>query len=306
MDEDNGYYRCYVPKKFSEEHETIIANSNAIIAEYGERGFTLTLRQLFYQHVSRALLGNTDANYKRLGGIISDARIAGLVSWTAIEDRGRNLRGINTVSGPGEAIKRARQTYAIDMWAGQPCRVEVWVEKEALVGVISGICSKLRVDFFATKGYNSQSEQWRAGQRFAGYVTDGQRPIVLHLGDHDPSGIDMTRDNKDRLSMFAGVPILVQRIALNMDQVEHYDPPPNPTKLTDSRADDYIRQFGHDCWELDALDPQVIANLIQTRVMLYRDEKLWSERLAEEANDKDSLDLLIEQFGEAASDDDED
>lgn len=294
-----GFYRCYVPRDFRPEAKAMIEQANEIIAEYEKAGFSLTLRQLYYQFVARGLLPNKQANYDRLGGLLSDARLAGLVSWAAIEDRTRNLQGLNTVAGPAQAVKQARDGYRRDLWQDQPWRPEVWIEKEALVGVIGGICNTLRVDFFACKGYNSQSEQWRAGRRFGRYVQKGQRPIVFHLGDHDPSGLDMTRDNRDRLSLFAGAPVMVQRLALNMAQVRQYNPPPNPAKITDSRAAAYMAEHGDESWELDALSPAVISDLIEQAVLKVRDESLWDAALAREATERDMLDNIIEELGGA-------
>ena len=294
MVEDKGYYRCYQPKKFGAEATDTIRQANAIIAEYDERGLSLTLRQLYYQFVARGLIENSLRSYDRLGSIVNDGRLAGTISWLAIEDRTRNLQGVNTFDRPSDAIRNARSSYALDLWRDQPMRPEVWVEKEALVGVVGNICQNLRVDFFACRGYNSQSEQWRAGQRFARYLQKGQQPIVFHLGDHDPSGIDMTRDNRDRLSLFAGVPISVVRLALNYNQVEQYAPSPNPAKMSDSRAADYVSKFDYSSWELDALDPSVIQALIKDAVDRCRDEALWSAALAREADDIDTLDMIIE------------
>lgn len=294
---DNGFYRCYVDKNFRKENLETIGKANEIIADFESQGFSLTLRQLYYQFVAKGLMANSQKNYINLGGLISDARLAGLVSWLAIEDRTRYLRGITHVTGPAAAVAAARRDYARDLWHDQDVRPEVWIEKDALVGVIGGICSELRVDFFACRGYNSQSEQWRAGRRFARYYQKGQRPVVLHLGDHDPSGIDMTRDNADRLSMFAGAPVQVVRLALNYSQVEEYNPPPNPAKMSDSRAADYVSKYGESSWELDALNPTVIANLIRDAVDRLRDKERWDLALQAEAADKNTLDTIIEDLG---------
>jgi hypothetical protein len=123
---------------------------------------------------------------------------------------------------------------------------------------------------------------WGAGQRFNRYLDRGQRPVIIHLGDHDPSGIDMTRDIVDRQGMFADDAIIVERIALNMDQVEQYNPPPNPAKLTDSRSTDYISEYGRSSWELDALEPRVIRQLIETTVARYTDYELMEATLERE------------------------
>ena len=291
--EDNGHYVCYVPKRFGAEAEGMLKQANEIIAEYESKGMPLTLRQLYYQHVARGMIPNSVASYNKLGALINDGRMAGLVSWTAIEDRGRNLMGLNTFESPRAAVRSVMADYRIDKWADQPFRPEVWVEKAALEGVIGSICNQLQVDFFACRGYNSQSEAWRGGRRMAGYMANGQRPIVFHLGDHDPSGIDMTRDNADRLSLFCGWKVQVVRLALNMPQIEQYNPPPNPAKMTDSRFKDYEAKYGNESWELDALDPEVIRTLISEAIMRVRDEAKWDAMLKQEAHDRIELEDMI-------------
>lgn len=121
------------------------------------------------------------------------------------------------------------------------------------------------------------------------HTKDGQLPIVFHLGDHDPSGIDMTRDIEDRLALFADHVIEVRRLALNRDQIDLYKPPPNPAKVTDSRSDGYIAEHGHDSWELDALSPTVLADLITDAVTGVRDELAWSAAAKREASERTLL-----------------
>ncbi|MBY9082969.1 hypothetical protein KIH86_01805, partial [Paenibacillus sp. HN-1] len=118
--------------------------------------------------------------------------------------------------------------------------------------------------------YVSQSEMWVAAQRLRDEESQGRQTVILHLGDHDPSGKDMSRDVVDRLEAFGTAPTF-RRLALNMDQIEQYSPPPNPTKLTDSRATGYIETYGMECWELDALRPDVIGALIRENVERYCD-----------------------------------
>lgn len=293
---ENGSYRSYITKRFGAESLSLIGISNRILDEYEAAGYVMTLRQLYYQMVSRDIIPNNAKSYNRLKGLISDGRMAGLVSWTAIEDRGRNLRGLGTQRSPASAVESVAKSYRRDLWEGQEWRPEVWIEKEALVGVIEEVCYRLRVDFFACKGYNSQSEQWRAGRRFAEYIRRGQRPIVFHLGDHDPSGIDMTRDNHERLTLFAGTPIIVQRLALNMSQIEQYKPPPNPAKLTDARAEAYIAEHGESSWELDALTPQVLSGLIHDAVSRVRNPDKWDAALEREANERRSLEEMVDDM----------
>lgn len=291
-----GTFLRYIDKRMGDVALVLIQHANLIIQEYAAQGLDLTLRQLYYQFVARGLIANKQSEYNRLGGIISDGRLCGLIPWDKLVDRNRRLMGLQTYTSPAEILKEAAEDYRRDLWAEQSWRPEVWIEKDALSGVVREICNKLRVDFFACKGYNSQSAQWRAGQRFANYIRKGQRPIVFHLGDHDPSGIDMTRDNRDRLSMFAGTPVSVQRLALNMEQVEELQPPPNPTKLSDSRAEGYIERFGYESWELDALDPTYIRNLISDAVGMIRDPAIWGTSLAKEVAERDRLKTLADEF----------
>jgi hypothetical protein len=236
----------------------------------------------YYQFVSRAAIANTLAEYKRLGTIIKSGRRAGLIDWDAIEDRTRNLRRLPSWSDPSGFIDDCAWQYHEDLWADQQFGPEVWIEKDALLGVIEGVCEEFRVPYFACRGNNSESEMHSAGERFEAHFADGRIPIVLHLGDHDPNGLDMTRDNRDRLAMFARRPVEVRRLALNLDQVELYRPPPNPAKETDSRYAAYVRRYGADCWELDALNPTVIAHRIRVELEGLIDAAAWNSARAEE------------------------
>lgn len=240
-----------------------IAQSNAIIAEYEGHGLTLTLRQLFYQFVSRALLDNTERSYKALGNLTSKGRESGLISWQAIEDLERTARRVQGESDPLDVLYGLERKIIIDPWLDQEIYCEVWIEKNALVGTIKAVCSDLRVTYLACKGYLSASAIWRGGQRFRQACEAGKRPVIIHLGDHDPSGLDMTRDNQTRCSLFSGHDVEIRRIALNMDQIERYRPPPNPAKETDTRAHEYRRLYGGSSWELDALEPRVISDLVR-------------------------------------------
>ncbi len=263
----------YTPKRFNLEHSDIIDRANEIIEVYRNQGYDLTLRQLYYQFVSRdwfpdswrdAQTGSTnnERSYKKLGGIISDARRAGLIDWDAITDRTRNVRIPPHWNEPADIVAVCARQFDVDWWAKQPYRPEVWVEKDALIGVLEVACGPWRCPYFSCRGYTSDSEIWSSARRMMAHRENGQTPLVIHLGDHDPSGIDMSRDIADRLELFGEGSIEVKRIALNMDQVEQYHPPPNPAKTTDSRYRDYQDRFGDESWELDALNPETLTGLI--------------------------------------------
>jgi hypothetical protein len=269
-----------------------IERAAEICRSYRAQGYDLTLRQLYYQFVSRGWIPNTEQQYKRLGDIVSRARMCGLLDWGWIVDRTRSLYGTTHTTDPAEAISDTIWRYHVDKWEHQKTRVEVWVEKEALAGVIGRAASTWDLNYFPARGYGSISALWQAGQRIGRYIRDGQDVVLLYLGDHDPSGIDMSRDVADRLTTFLGrdaQDLEVRRIALNMDQVEQYNPPPNPTKLTDSRAGSYLEQFGSQCWELDALDPATLDALIQDHVRGIVDQGAYDAAVERENADKDLL-----------------
>ncbi|WP_243643876.1 hypothetical protein [Paenibacillus pinisoli] len=292
---------CYREINFRKDSLALILRINDIIKQYQSKGYSLTLRQIYYQLVAKDIIPNTERSYKNVGNLISDARMAGLISWEAIEDRTRNLRKNSHWSSPSSIINSAAYSFAYDKWADQDYYVEVWVEKDALVGVVGQICQRLDVPYFSCRGYVSQTEMWVASQRLISKVENGnQQPVILHLGDHDPSGKDMSRDIEDRLDTF-GISPLFRRIALNMDQIEQYLPPPNPTKLSDSRATTYINQFGYECWELDALQPEVMEALIRDNVLEFRDEALYAAARKREEDAKQILETVAENWNEIES-----
>jgi|SRR5580700_20710 hypothetical protein len=285
----------YKSFRFSAETKAVIDQANAIFAEYQTAGFVLTLRQLYYQFVSRDLLANNLQSYKRLGSIINDARLDGLIDWELMEDRTRNLKSQPCWESPASIIKACSDQFRIDKWATQEYRPEVWIEKDALAGVFERVCRELQVPYFSCRGYTSQSEMWVAGQRLQAWSRQRQTPIIFHFGDHDPSGMDMTRDIIDRLQMFMGG-IELQRLALNMPQVDEYTPPPNPAKITDSRAAAYIKEFGNESWELDALSPEVLAGLVRDSIMEIRNEKKWAEAVEREDEHRRLLVQVSQQW----------
>lgn len=288
---------AYLEKAFQGSSLDIIEKANRIIVDYSEQGLILTLRQLYYRFVASGWIPNSQKSYSRLGSIVNDGRLAGLIDWEAIEDRGRNLNKPSTWDSPSDIINTASRSYAIDLWEGQKNRVEVWVEKQALEAVVENACQPWACPSFACKGYTSQSEMWGASGRFKEYRRRGQRPVIIHLGDHDPSGIDMTRDIEDRLRMFR-IEVEVNRIALNMDQVEKFDPPPNPAKLTDSRAQGYIERFGDDSWELDALEPKFLNELIQDTIAGYVNMDKFEARRERQEREREELKAVAQNWDE--------
>lgn len=275
-----------------------IALANSILADLARQGYSISLRQLYYQLVSKGDIPNSQKEYKKLGDTLSKARLAGLVDWSALEDRGRYLRGADgSHDDAADYFSQTGDGYFIKWWEGQENYVEVWVEKDALIGVVERPCNRHRVHHFSCRGYSSQSEQYDAGKRFARHEADGRTCHILHLGDHDPSGIDMTRDNDERIAMFSGIEVNVHRIALNMPQVEELNPPPNPAKLTDSRVGGYIAKYGRQSWELDALPPAYIDKLIDQHIRALIDTDLMDQRKQQEREEQAEVRAVAQAIG---------
>lgn len=286
--------RRYINKNFRKSSLALIDQANEIIETYQEDGYDLTLRQLYYQFVARDIIANRQNEYSRLGSIINDARLAGLIDWNSIVDRTRSYEALGHWDSPVDILRSAADSYHLDLRENQDEYVEVWVEKDALVGVIEKACTPLDVGYLSCRGYVSQSAMWRAARRFKD-VESYYETTLIHLGDHDPSGIDMTRDIQDRLKMF-GSNVEVKRIALNMDQIEEHQPPPNPAKTTDSRYESYIAEYGDESWELDALDPRILVELITETVEQHTQQDLFDARTEIQETGREKIQKIADEW----------
>lgn len=290
--------------KFTPQSLKQIGTINAILEEYRRMRFKLSLRQLYYQLVARDYIENSVRSYKRTGELVATARMAGLIDWDMIEDRNRETIMNTHWESPAEIIRAAANGFRIDRWTGQEHYCEVMVEKDALSGILLPVCRELDVRFSANKGYSSASAMYEAGKRFRRVAMDTESTAVeyhlFYLGDHDPSGIDMTRDVRERLITFVGLdddfPLQVHRLALNYDQVEQWNPPENPAKETDSRYADYARRYGESSWELDAVEPRTLANLLREAILEYIDPVTWQEVADREAGMRANLERLADEY----------
>lgn len=275
--------QAYQSFDFRADTIKLIAYIDGMITDYVRQGFRLSVRQLYYQLVARGMVENTERSYKRAADIISKGRLAGLLDWDAIEDRGRDVVIRSRWGSGADIVDAAASSFHMDMWENQANRVFIVVEKAALAGVLEGVSHAYDVPLLAARGYPSVSIlREMALENLAPAIEQSQTVTLLHLGDHDPSGIDMTRDLSERFDLFLdGRDIDLQRIALNMEQVEEKNPPPNPAKTTDSRFADYQRKFGSESWELDALEPRYLVQLVTERITALIDGDAWDERQEE-------------------------
>jgi hypothetical protein len=284
--------------KFKDESLLRIEKCNEIIDDYQSQGLRLTLRQLYYQLVTKNIILNLERSYKNLSTLVTDARMAGLMDWDAIEDRVRQPRVPQEFKDLKELVEAALHAYRLPRWEGQEHYVELWVEKDALAGVLAPIARRKHVTMMVNRGYSSASAMYESAKRF---IENADKTcVLLYLGDHDPSGEDMVRDVQDRLRTFEGE-LVVRKIALTMDQVKKYAPPPNPAKVSDPRAAAYIEEHGTHSWEVDALPPNVLTRIIVTELGALVDETLMDEIIEREEEDKEELRLAVARLGNKKS-----
>lgn len=293
----------FIDKKFQAKSLVLIEQVNDLLTKYAAQGYRLSLRQLYYQLVAGDLIPNNRRSYKRLGGIVGDARLAGLIDWYYIEDRERPVIYPSHWASPKSILESAHASFRLDRWKDQPCHVEIMVEKKALEGVLIPVCRELDVRFTANRGYSSLTAMYDAGERLE-YAAEVERkePWILYLGDHDPSGMDMDRDIHDRADLLSGYSgVALTRLALLRKQIEELDLPVNPDnrpKPGDSRTAGYVAEFGMSAWELDALEPSHLASLVRDAVIELRDDDLWDKVIERENTMKADLKAFADQYEE--------
>lgn len=273
---------------FKKDSLTRIKQMQEIVAEYAEQGLRLTARQLYYQFVARDLIPNKVQSYKNLTNLLTDARYAGMIDWLAIEDRGRQPDVPSEWDSIQDLVDAAVSSYRLPRWETQPKYAELWVEKQALAGVLEPMASEFHVVLSVNKGYSSASAMFEAAQRFR--RRGGKKTkILFYLGDHDPSGEDMVRDIEDRLVEFGVRGLEVVKLALTKPQIEEFNPPPNPAKSSDSRYQAYADKHGDECWEVDALPPDELQRIIREAFEAVVDTDAMDAVKAREERGKEAL-----------------
>ena len=272
--------------KFQKKNLNLLEKIKQILKEYDEKGIKVTLRQLYYQLVARGLISNNIKDYAKLSGLLTNARYTGLIDWEAIEDRTRTPSLPSTFADTEHLIDVACRSYQLDRWKEQNHYIELWTEKDAISSVIAPITEKYQVAMCVNRGYSSASAMYDSFKRLR---NPNKKNIILYLGDYDASGLDMIRDIKERLEEFGVDDLEVLPIALTKEQIEKYSPPPNPAKITDPRAKWYIEKYGNQSWEVDALRPEVLQELIENSILEYLDLEKFQQVQEQEQDDIEKL-----------------
>ncbi len=267
---------------------------DGIIREYMDNGIVMSVRQLYYQLVSRGHIENTQENYGKLDNWLNLGRLYGLIDWSGIEDRTRGERAVSHWDNPQKIIYSAARCYAIDKRADQPNYIEAWVEKDALIGVLEPLAKRYDLVCFSCRGYPSTTTMKDAAERFIAQEDKDAR-IILYAGDHDPSGFDICRSIQEKMQMF-GADVDVRRIGLTMEQIETYNPPPNVAKETDKRWRKYVEQYGKSSWELDALDPKILSDLYAQEIEELTDNHLYQAAKEREQDEIRQLETVYKNW----------
>lgn len=279
-------------QKFYKKSMDKLAQIDTILTEYKKKDIRITLRQLYYQLVARGFIPNQSNEYHNLSVLMTNARYCGLIDWDAIEDRIRVPYRHVQFDDIKELIETAKNSYRLDRWQDQEYYVELFTEKDALSSILISIVDKYHMYFSVNRGYDSSTAIYDASKRFLD--NHDKKPILLYFGDHDPSGLDMVRDIKKRLIELGCKDITVIHVALTTEQVKQYNPPPNVVKKADKRAGWYTKIFGNECWEVDALPPDVMISLVDSEIKKYVDIEKMNLIIKQEEADIERLEKSID------------
>jgi len=282
-------------QRISEDRQLLIGRANEILESYDAEGYRLTLRQLYYQLVARNIIPNRVQEYSKLSNVMVAARMCGHTDWDFLEDRLRIPYLEYAVNGVEEALEDTINQYKRDRQEGQPSLIEIWTEKDAVSNILKRVSKWYHTSLLVNRGYSSCSAMYRAAERFK---RNAKHVAVLYVGDHDPSGLDMIRDIEERLEEFETEKLEVVHVALTMEQIEEFNPPPNPAKVTDPRATGYIARHGESSWELDALSPSDLERIVREAVEIYLDKEQFNGILEAERSDIDRLLTVVEDMKE--------
>lgn len=275
---------------FREDSLERIRLCDRIMKEYKKQGLRLSLRQLYYQLVSKNVISNEEKSYKNLGKLVSNARLAGLLDWDTIEDRIRIPDIPSEWDGIEDLVDSALRSFRLNRLQGQPINMELWVEKDALAGVLQPLAEKYHIPLMVNRGYSSQSAMYQAATRIQQREKDigASLSLILYLGDLDPSGEDMVRDIQDRLTTF-DCEVDVKKVALNIQQVKDLGLPANPAKMTDSRAKTFVKKYGSSSWELDAIEPPTLLRIVEEELKSLINLDRMIQVIKEENEQKEKL-----------------
>jgi hypothetical protein len=268
------------PRRTKAEIEAIKQAIHEALSEY----HPMTVRQLFYQLVSRGVIAKTEDQYSNtVIRLLSDMRRSGEVPYGYISDNTRWMRKPTTYSTLESMLRRSMQTYRRAIWDDQDAYVEIWLEKDALAGVLMEATQPWDVPLMVTRGYPSLTYIYEAAEQI---ICKDKPTYLYYFGDYDPTGIDIPRHVEETLKEMApDADIYFERVAVNPDQILLYNLPTRPTKKGDSRG----RDFEGESVEVDAIPPETLVEIAEQCIYQHVDDEIYEKTLQIEAMEKDTL-----------------
>ena len=256
----------------------------AVAAEYDR----MSVRQLFYQLVSRGVIPKTEGAYKRVCDASAQMRLDCSLGYRKIADGHRPRRAVWWHGGLREALEETHRLYRRNYRLDQPVTVEVWSEKDALSGVLLPVCDAWGVTDVATRGFPSITLRYASAVALA---EAGNPAMVLYLGDHDASGRQISDNVEEELRQH-GADVTVERLALDPPQIRSYALPTRPGKQSDSRHAAFAARFGGASVELDALPPDARTEIVNAAIVELVDRDRWHAAQAVERLERATLGSL--------------
>ena len=255
----NQRTKVYVPsptKRYRVTRAELQRRREGLLAIVAEQR-PMTVRQVFYQATVHGIVEKTEGGYRKVQVDLVEMRRSGLLPYGWLADSTRWMRKPRSYRDMADALTATAQLYRRDLWADAATRVEVWLEKDALAGVVYPVTAAYDVPLMVTRGYASLSFLHAAAEEIA----EAQRPtFICHLGDFDPSGVDAARKVEETLrGMAPEAEIHFERLAVTARQLAELDLPSRPTKVSDTRA----ANFGDISVELDAIPAATLRRLVE-------------------------------------------
>jgi hypothetical protein len=290
--------------------EQLLESVRTVLDQY--EGTAVTVRQLYYRLVAAHAIPNSVRSYKNVVAALSQWRRERKIPLTAFEDRTRGMKRFDDGWRRDDprswvrqwldmAVRRAKG-YELAQWYGQPERVVVAVEKQALEGPFEQVCRELAVDLAVCRGYPSLSFLHEvAGALGRGDPAhDGRKIVLLYFGDFDPSGLNIPEVVERDLAGFFRVPVSFERVALTREQIDERNLPPAPVKLTDSRAGGFVDEHGEEVYELDALEPRELQELVRSSVAPHYDAGIADHAKEVAESGREEIGEMLEEAGVVA------
>jgi len=284
-------------QRITPKREAQISLVNEILEEYAAEGYKLTLRQIYYQLVARGVIENEAKEYNRVRKTLEIGRYNGLIDWDMVEDRTRIPYLDYYVASIQNALEDTVDYFKFDRQEGQTYHMEIWTEKDAVSNILRKISSPYHIKLLINRGYTSSSAIYKSFKKILAESIVGRPTKILYVGDHDPSGLDMLRDMEARLKEFGLTgDFEIVHVALTERQIKKYKLPENYAKITDPRAHRYIAEHGRSSWELDALKPKVLHEIVDTAVLTYLDVDQFHKMVRKEEKDKKRLGEMVKRM----------